>query len=449
MRGSSQTQFHPTAPEAAPFAVPPALDEPRINPMIGAGRTAAAPTRPESRLLAPDVLRGIAVLGILPMNMQIFAMHPASVVYPYAGAFTDGKNIAAWIGLRILIGSTVLSLFSMLFGAGMLMFDDSRRRAGANPTILHYRRMAALLVIGLGHAYLIWGGDILVTYALCGALIYLFRNWSPRQQVILGAAAYAVPMMLILAGHFLVPQLPAGISRNITALFSPGPEQIAEFNRAYGAGWLEQMPQRLSDAVANQTGNFLLCMGWIVAGMMLIGMGLFRSGVLSARGPDRTYRRMILVAAIVGYPLLIYSFVWSANRNWRLPDGFLLGWFFRESAYPIILLGWIGATMLVCKHGKLCGTTGTLAAAGRMALTNYLVQSILCSLIFHGHGLGLVGKVDLVGQIAITLVIWTAQLIYSPIWLRHFRFGPAEWLWRSISYGRRQPMRSTRALAPA
>jgi uncharacterized protein len=397
--------------------------------------------------LAPDVLRGIAILGILPMNMQIFAMVPAAVIYPYAGEHTDPANIAAWTLTRVFIGSKDLSIFSMLFGAGILMAAASRTAGRAEPASLHYRRMAVLLVFGLCHAYLIWAGDILVTYALCGSLVYLLRDLSAKKLVLLGAAAYAVPMSLLLAAHFLLPHMPGSLVEGVSAMLKPSAGEILKFNSIYGGGWGAQMQLRVSDALFNQTINVLLCMGWVAGGMMLIGMGLYKMGILTAHREERAYRRMIAAAALIGFAVLIYSLIWSFARSWRLEDGFFFGWFLRESAYPIIDLGWIGAVMLVCMHRKLPGVTGTLSAVGRVALSNYLLQSVICSFIFYGHGLGLVGKVDHIGIVVITLGIWAGQLAGSSWWVRRFRFGPAEWLWRSLVYGEWQAMRCSPRLA--
>jgi uncharacterized protein len=401
----------------------------------------AVPTAPTKRVLATDVLRGIAILGILPMNMQLFALYPVTAIYPYAGEFTDPINIAVWTLLRVFIGSKDLILFSMLFGAGMIMAEGSRRAPGNTGSALHYRRMAVLLAFGLVHAYLIWSGDILVTYALCGSLVYLFRKLRPSTLALLGILAFAVPMGLLAMAHFVVPRLSPHTQNALISGLRPDAETIAHFNQVYSGSWLAQMENRIPDAIANETISVLLFMGWIAAGMMLLGMAMQKHGVLTAKSSTRSYVMMIGAALFVGFPLLIYSFVWSFARQWRLPDGFLLGWCFRETSYVIIAFGWIGAVMLICRHGKLPRLSVVLGAVGQMALTNYLMQSVICSLIFYGHGLGLGGKVDHLGQILITLLIWSAQLVLSPIWLARFRFGPAEWLWRSLAYGRWQLMR--------
>lgn len=414
--------------------------------MPAAAMTSAPPTAPSKRIAAIDVLRGIAILGILPMNMQIFALHPAVVFYPLAGDYTDPANLAAWTWLRIFIGSTDLYIFSMLFGAGILMVESSqtaREAAG-----LHYRRMAVLLVFGLAHAYLIWAGDILVTYAILGALVFLFRGLRPAWLALIGATAFLVPMLLLASAHFVVPRLPGNWQESIRHMLIPSADAIGEFNSSYGASWLAQMSHRASDAFANQTVNVLLIMGWIAGGMMLMGMALQKRGLLKAASRPRSYVLLVAPAVLMGLPLLLYSFRWNAAREWRIPDGFFLGLFFREFAYGLIAVGWVGGIMLLGRMGWLGTWSSPLSAVGRMALSNYLLQSVICSLIFYGHGLGRVGQIDHIGQLWITAAIWIGQLMLSPIWLAYFRFGPAEWLWRSLAYGQWQPMRRAARMAP-
>ncbi len=420
-------------------------DRPHVQSASSLVPALVVPTTPTHRVLATDVLRGIAVLGILPMNMQIFALFPATVFYPYAGDYTDHVNITVWTLVRVFFGSKDLLIFSMLFGAGILLVSESSRVPAESGSALHYRRMAVLAVFGLFHAYVIWAGDILVTYALCGSLVYLLRNLRPSILALLGIIACAVPLALLGSAQFVIPHLPSSFQDSLLSLFQPSAEAIAHFNEVYGGSWLTQMQQRIPDAFANETTNVLLCMGWIAGGMMLLGMAMQKHGVFTARGSSRGYTLMIILALLAGFPLLIYSFVWNSTRQWRLADGFFPGWFFREISYFIIAAGLIGGVMLICRYGKLPRATAALGHVGRMALTNYLMQSVICSLIFYGHGLGLVGKVDHLGQVLITLLIWGGQLVLSPVWLRRFRYGPGEWLWRSLAYGRWQPMSQARS----
>ena len=186
--------------------------EVRSNQLVG-GVPEAGPTSPRSRILTIDTLRGVAVLSILPMNMQIFALYPTNVIYPYVGTFTDSTNVAVWTLLRVFVGSVGLTFFSLLFGAGIAMMDSSHR-AGSLAT-LHYRRMGTLFVFGLAHAYLIWAGDILVTYAICGSAVFLLRSLRWQWLLPLGAVTYMVPMCGLLTVHFVLPNLDSeAIARN-------------------------------------------------------------------------------------------------------------------------------------------------------------------------------------------------------------------------------------------
>ncbi len=419
----------------------------RVDPDVAKPVATPAPTAPvtpalhatspvkRDRILAIDVLRGISILGILPMNMQLFAQTAGGCMNPYAGAFVDDTNITTFVILRILIGTKDLLVFSMLFGAGVVMLDNMKRTDGQSQAALHFRRMAVILAFGLIHAYAIWFGDILVTYAVCGSLIYPLRKIGPKLQISLGVFIFMIPMLAILALHFIVPQLSDNMIEIARVMFYPSVEEQNAFIDTYRQGWLGQMPARAEGSLVNQTLGVLLCMGPIGAGMMIVGMGMYKLGYLTGKRTDRSYFAMIAIALLVGFPMLLYGFYWSFQHNWALPDGYFLGWFFRETAYPIIVLGWIGATMLICKYGKLKLLTRALAATGQLALSNYLMQSLVCSFIFYGHGLGLVGRVDHLQQIYITLAIWTVQLCVSPLWLKRYHIGPAEWLWRSLTIG--------------
>lgn len=402
------------------------------------------PLTPESRRLQSiDVLRGVAILGILPMNMQLFAMIDGAFLNPYACEWTDNLNVGVWVFLHVCIGHKDLAIFSMLFGAGIIMAGARDETTDHRAAKLHFRRMGVLFFLGLIHAYLIWPGDILVTYAVCGCLVYAFRRVRPSLLLLLGALAYAVPMALLLAAQFLVPQLTEDQAASIYSIFSPTPAQTAAHYEIYRGSWLQQLPDRAMAAVGVQTLIFVAGMGWVAGGMMLVGMGLHRLEVFSARRSDRFYTLLMLAAAVIGLPLIIVGVLLNFGAHWRAEYSLFGGRLFSECAFPIMALGWIGLLMLICKHGKFRILTGGLAAVGRMALTNYLMHSIICSLIFYGHGLGMVGRIDRVGQLLIAVAIWIAQLAYSPLWLRRFQFGPVEWLLRSIAYGRRQPMKRT------
>jgi uncharacterized protein len=150
---------------------------------------------------------------------------------------------------------------------------------------------------------------------------------------------------------------------------------------------------------------------------------------------------MVAIGVFVGLPVIAYGIHWNSEAGWDVRSSMFLGTQFNYWAAPLVSLAWISLVMLACKTPALSSLTRPFAAVGRMAFTNYLLQTVICTTIFYGHGLGLFGRVERVGQISIVAAVLAFQLIVSPIWLSYFRYGPAEWLWRSLTYWRPQPMR--------
>jgi uncharacterized protein len=173
---------------------------------------------------------------------------------------------------------------------------------------------------------------------------------------------------------------------------------------------------------------------------MLIGMGLFKLGVLSARRSARFYATSVAVAALMAVPLIAYGMQGNIVAGWPVPESFFFGQQLNYWMRPVVSLGWIGLVMLACQRGWAPALTARLAAVGQMAFTNYIMQTVLCTWIFYGHGLGLFGRLERASQLGIVLAVWALQVAISPIWLRHFRFGQLEWLWRTLVYRRAQPM---------
>ncbi|MCH8241568.1 MAG: DUF418 domain-containing protein [Planctomycetes bacterium] len=402
----------------------------------------AFPIPQARRIEAIDVLRGVTVLGILIMNVQLFAMIAPGTVNPYGCSWTDAPNVITWVVIQIVYGYKDLLIFGMLFGVGIALMDERGAALGRDVTRLHYRRMAVLLMFGLAHAYLVWSGDILYHYALCGCVVFLLRRQRIALQLVVGALAYAVPLALLFVGDAILHRLdPKSIAEIYSATFSPTVEQIAAHNATYRAGWIGQMGARAAESLAIQIVLFPLAFFWICGGSMLVGMALYRSGMFTLRLATRSYVIMIAIALILGLPLILYGLHRNFAVNWQPEYSILRGRIYFLAAAPFTALGYISMIMLICRAGLAKWLTSRLAAVGQMALTNYIMQSLICSVLFYGHGFGLVGKVDRMGQMGIVVAVWALQLYLSPIWLRRFRFGPMEWLWRSLSHGIRQPMR--------
>jgi uncharacterized protein len=176
-------------------------------------------------------------------------------------------------------------------------------------------------------------------------------------------------------------------------------------------------------------------------------MALFKLGVFSAERSRRFYQALVAVAVLVGLPVVAYGIGHNFANDWESPYFFCFGLQFNYWASMVVSLGWVSAVMLVCQRGA-SGLTQRLAAVGRTAFSNYILQTVICTTLFYGHGLGLFGEVDRVTQAGIVLAIWAFQLTISPIWMRHFHLGPLEWLWRSLTYWRRPPLRRLSTAGP-
>ena len=353
----------------------------------------------------------------------------------------DGTDLWIWGAIYLFADTKFISIFSMLFGAGMAMMSDRMAQRGASGTGLHYRRQLWLLAIGLAHAYLIWHGDILVAYALCGFILYPFRNLRPRRLLLIGACAVAFVVPFWALAGMSIPYWPEAEQVALAAEWAPSQEVLDAQIAAFRGSWSDQLPARAAISLTLQTSAFLGLLLWRAGGLMLVGMGLYKLGVLAARRPAAFYRRMAVLGIASGLPLAAAGVAYKINVGFAWQQAMFQGALFNYVGSIGVFLGYVGLVMLAVQAGWLPGLQRRLAATGRMALTNYITQSLLCSLIFYGHGLGLFERVGSPGQVAIVVGIWALQLAWSPWWLARFRFGPLEWLWRSLSYMKRQPMR--------
>lgn len=392
------------------------------------------------RFGALDVLRALALFGILTFNIQGFALHDSAAMNPYACSWTDPLNVAVWVVSTALFGRKDLMLFTMLFGAGILMVADRCAAAGRGAMQIHVQRMAALMLVGLVHAYLIWPGDILFAYSVCGLLVFACRRWSARRLIAIGALLFLVPLVLLVVAQVVVPHLREEWQATIWAGYSPGAESVARYYEVYRGSWWSQMSERVPAAIAQQTALLFMAMGWVSAGMMLVGMGLYRLGYITGGASRRSYWRLLSWTLPCAAILTGGGYWLNFREGWRAEFSFLIGRLPAELGAPLMALACLAAAMLLFSRSKEHWLGKAFAAVGRMSLTNYLTQSLIGSFLFYGTGLGWIGQVDRVRQGLIVLVIFAFQLGFSSIWLSRFQFGPVEWLWRSMAYVRRQPM---------
>jgi len=405
------------------------------------------PVAEKERIVSIDVLRGFALLGILPMNIQYFSMITAAYFNPTAYGDLHGANFVVWLLSHVLADEKFMTIFSMLFGAGILLMTSRVEATGRPSAALHYRRMGWLILLGLAHSYLLWSGDILYSYGMCGLVVYLCRKLRPRTLLVVGLLMMAMASVAMTSyGLWSRHWSPAQLEAAREQLWKPTPQMVAKENMAYRGNWTKEMSYRVPDSVQMETGFFLGFIFWRAGGLMLIGMALSKLGVFGAKRPQPLYWTTIVVALLVGLPVTLYGTHRDFAAGWDFRYSFFFGAQFNYWASILVSLGWVGAIMLASKTTALLPLTRRLAAVGRMAFTNYIMHTVLCTTIFYGYGFGLFGKVERVWQFAIVLFVWTVQLMVSPIWLRHFHFGPLEWLWRSLTYWQWEPFRRVPAV---
>ena len=403
---------------------------------------AAGPVSRSDRIISIDVLRGFAVLGILVMNIQSFSMIGAAYLNPYAYGDLTGANYVVWFLSHLLADSKFMTIFSLLFGAGVVLMA-SRREASGRPTVgIHYRRMFWLIVFGFLHGFCLWYGDILFVYGMCGLIIYLFRRRSPRFLLIFGILVVSVASLLTIFWQVTIPYWPPEALESVEMeWWMPPPDAVQNELDAYRGGWAEQQVLRAPVAIFMQTNHFLTETLWRAGGLMLIGMALFKLGVFGAGRSREFYLRMTSLGFGLGLPVVVWGVLYRNSSDWDVRSAFFGGSQFNYWGSLLFAAGWIGAVMLVCQRPGWGRAKSSLAAVGRMALSCYLLQTIICTTIFYGHGLGLYGSVSRVGQALIVVAVWVALLWFCPFWLERYRFGPFEWLWRSLTYMKLQPMR--------
>ena len=384
-----------------------------------------------SRITSLDALRGVGILGILPVHIQSFSMVVAARLNPTVGGDLGGANGWIWLATAVLADGKFLAIFAMLFGAGLLLLSARGERA-ADVVRLHHRRMALLGGIGLVHAYLLWYGDMLVSFALCGVLVFGLRALPARRLLATGALALVCASVIALGVGASMRWWPEEALAEFREVWAPTPERVEREIAAYRGGWLGQMAYRAPEAFQIETSQLLLRGLWQTCGLMLIGMGLFKLGVLTAARSTRFYAGMTALGFAVGLPLAWVGVARSRARGFDVDDFMLVGSQLSYWGDLFVGLAFVGLVMLLCRLGW---RARAVAAVGRTALSNYLLQTLICTTVFYGHGLGLFGRVDRLGQLVIVLAVWTVQLAWSVRWTRRFAVGPLEWAWRTAARG--------------
>lgn len=418
--------------------------------MQGASAERSGPAASE-RLLSLDIVRGVAVLGILLLNIVSFGMPEAAYFNPRAYGGTDGADLGVYLVNFIFFDGKMRGLFSFLFGASMLLVIERAEAGGRSPAAVHFARMGWLLVFGLAHLWLVWRGDILAHYALVGMIAYLLRDIRPAQMLPLA-------IMLVILSTLLFSGLPLTVhglqepaanaaeaaenARRLRDLVDgfgvPAPADLAHELALYRGDYATIVRERFRE-LAFIPLAMLGLFGCETLAYMLFGMVAYRTGMLTGAWERRRYLRWLLVCWGIALPAYVVLATWLLHADFSLFAVTLAVMVLTTPIRPLMIAGWICAILLLARAGG--ALTARLAAAGRMAFTNYLATSLLCSTFFNGYGLGWFGHLSRWQLYLVVLAVWALILLWSKPWLEHFRYGPFEWLWRSLARGRIQPIR--------
>jgi uncharacterized protein len=427
------------------------------------------PVAASERIKTVDIVRGFALLGILLMNIPGFGID-WSVLQNIITGPRNGADYYTAVIIGTFFDGTMRGLFSMLFGAGMVLFMMNKKEIPGQATVadFYYRRLLWLVFFGLFNAYvLLWSGDILFFYGLCGMLLFAFRKVKPHWLIAIGFACIAIGMLKTQlwynetrdkrhayveavaaekAKKELTPEQQGakaeweGIEKNQKPDTAVVSRNLREMHSGYTKVWTHLLPHNVNAEV-----NYMYHGLWDMLCMMFIGMALLGLGFFSNKLSTSTYLMVLLVGYGIGIPL-----------GWSYFNGFMafntnLGAYVDEFRVPhwqlydfrrfFLCIGHASLIMLIFRSKIVPWFMRAMANVGQMAFTNYLMQSIICTIFFFGYGFDNYNRLRFHQLYYVVFSVWIFQLIFSSIWLRYFRFGPFEWLWRSLTYWKKQPMK--------
>ena len=450
------------------------MEEQSQSGVVAAGGALAEPVAQSDRISAVDTLRGFALLGILVMNIGDYALHEGFDFHPTSLGNIGKFNLTLWAVRFVLFEGKMRGIFSLLFGAGVILLTSrlEKRGEGARAADIFLRRNMWLVAIGVIHGYFLWWGDILYGYAIT-ALLFLYpcRKLKPRTLIVAGLAIFAIFNLFQGVRYEKRKQLieRAQVARAAEAAGQKLSEQQKEDLKSWERSWNDAHPDRaeLDKEIAEMRAGYASVFhrnfsttfeiqgaGYYefgfcdYLGMMLIGMGLLKNGFLSGQLPYRVYAWTAAIGYGVGLPLGALG-TWEAVK-WNFDAMSIFRWLVLPYDWERLLVGVAHAAMvlMIVKAGGWKWLTRRLAAVGQTALSNYLGTTVICTLIFDGFGLGWFGRLQFYQLFYVVAGVWVINLAGSWIWLQYFRFGPVEWVWRSLTYWKAQPMRRAEAAQP-
>jgi uncharacterized protein len=421
------------------------------------------PLQKAERIQSLDVMRGIVLCGILLMNINGFGL-AHSYSDPTVSGGADSWNLVTWVTTNLFFEGTMRALFSLLFGVGMFFLLDrlEQKGAGIEAANIYFRRMLWLLVFGLIHGYLLlWTGEILFGYAIMGLFVFSFRNMPPKKLIATALLLFAIGAFWSYCDYQKDLKYIANVAK--AKEFRAKGKTLSKELLEASQKWEKREWERSAEGIQFYNQNmrkgytdvvaFLAPINrfydkfytyrydlWDVLSMMLLGIALFKLKILTAEKSYRFYLVMVILGYGIGLTVNYFEIynIYVSNFSY-------LSFSKTNITYDLgrvpVAIGHIGVIMILCKLPILKWLKFRIAAMGKMALSNYIMHSIICMIVFTGVGFGLFGKLQRYELLYVVVSIWIFQLIVSPIWLKYFHFGPMEWLWRTLSYQKVQPFR--------
>ncbi len=434
----------------------------------------AAPVAQEERISIIDSIRGFALLGILLMNIPFFS--DAYQVYFNLDLRNEysGPNYYTWWAVNGLFEGTMRALFSILFGAGSLLLLKrlEKKKMEITPADFYYRRMIWLLVFGVFNAFLLlWPGDILYTYAICGLFLYPLRNLKPKHLFLLALLLMLIANLRATLSMYdskstrIKGERALALEKNKKTLTEDQQEdkkkwegylekhkkeavmkEVEKERAAYSKGYFSLMGHLKEINVKIQSVMFYDELFWDALSFLILGMALFKLGILTGERSISFYWILLIVGYGLGLTMSYFNLSSALQVKFdytRIADKVIVNIY--QERRLLLALGHLSVLMLLYKYKILKFLLRWLANVGQMAFSNYLMQSIICGIIFYGYGFGLYGKLERYEQYFVVLGVWIFQIIFSQVWLKYFRYGPFEWVWRSLTYWKLQPFRKPTA----
>ncbi len=441
----------------------------------GSGATIAQPVQESERIATLDVLRGFAILGIFIPNIFFFAM-PLTASIDSSTLPDEGlASTIAWAFMKIFAEFKFVSLFSLLFGVGMIVQMNRARARGAAFGRIYLRRLVLLAGLGLFHALFIWYGDILFAYAVIGFVVFSLRGLPARTLLFCGLGSLILSLILA-AGCLGLGAVASGMEMEQRAVQVEEDHEDARAQDPSSAGAEDDRWDRFIDALSSATGQpgdpnlaeaervaygegpfvaalLIRSVTWLfiitfsvlsgftfrIFGMFLLGAALMKFGFFTEQFAS-THRKLLLIALPLGLLLEFTAFGLAAATGFQNAMVVTGSEVLHQFASIFVCFGYLGAIAVIVRAGVLGWLQRGLAAVGRTALSNYLAQSVVVTGIMYWWGFGLFDHFSRAELLGLVAIVFCVQVSLSVLWLRFFRFGPVEWLWRSLTYLRPQPL---------